>query len=132
MKFRFALASILSVVLTSTTTSANAAEWMEVHDLGDRKLYLSFPPPNPTDKPLLVWSMLSFKQTQSADGNTWQSWVQLEEFDCKKRVKTLKKVVFYPKANAVGQPVQTIEPNQTEPIQPATLGEIVFDLTCKD
>ena len=131
MKFRFAVASILTITLTSAITAANAAEWKEIHDLGDRKLYLSFPPPTPTEKPLLVWSMLSFKQPQNTNGNTWQSWVQLEEFDCQKRVKTLKKVTFYPKAKAVGQPLQTIEPDKLEPIQPATLGEIVFNLTCK-
>ncbi len=132
MKFKYVALSLLTITLTTTMALARSGEWKEIHDLGDRKIYLSFPPPNPYERPLLVWSMLSFKQPQSTNGKTWQSWVQLEEFDCQKRVTSLKKVIFYPKTEAVGQPVQTIEPNETSPVQPATIWKVIFDLICKE
>ena len=110
---------------------ALADEWREIHDLGNRKLYLSFPQPSPSESPILVWSMISFKQPQITDGKEWSSWVQLEEFDCKKRERTLKKVIFYPVKMAKGQPLQSIAPETTEHVQPSTLGAVVFDLKCK-
>lgn len=108
-----------------------AADWREVHDLGDSKLYLRFPPPKYSVKPVRVWSLMSFKKPQQTNGQPWQSWVQLEEFDCQGQNKTGIQVTFYRDAMPIGRPVQELALNETSSVQPGTLGEVIFDLICK-
>jgi hypothetical protein len=110
---------------------ALADNWGEVSDLGDRKLYLRFPPPKYSGKPVRVWSLISYKKPQQTNGKIWQSWVHLEEFDCQGQNTTSKQVTFYRDAMPNGQPVQELQENETSAVQPGTLGEVIFGLICQ-
>lgn len=128
------LSRSIAIALSVTFAASNFAfadDWREIYDLGNRKLYLRFPPPKYSDKPIRVWSLISFKTPQQTNGQAWQSWVHLEEFDCQGQNTTSKQVTFYRDAMPIGQPVQEFKENETSAVQPGTGGEVIFDLICK-
>lgn len=124
-----AMVVALSATMTLAAHDAAAEEWVQMHDFGPFKLFLSFPPPDPETKPLMIWKMQSFKEPQRVGNSVWKSMVILEELDCRRHLTTTRKVIFYPGDEATGAPLKELTPNETEPVMPGA-GAVIFDLTC--
>lgn len=132
MKYRTSIAvTLASTLMLLSSGNAHADQWGELHNFGDRKLFLRFPHPKYVDKPIRVWTLISYKNPQQTNRAVWQSWVHLEEFDCKGENTKSKEITFYPESMAMGQPVKVIHEDETSAIQPGTMGELVFQLVCQ-
>lgn len=132
MNYRASTAvALITTLLLISSGNALADDWHELHDFGNRKLFLRFPTPKYTDKPIKIWTLISFNSPQQTNGRTWTSWVHLEEFDCKGESITGRQTIFYPESMGIGQPVQEMPDNETSAVQPGTIGEAVFQLVCR-
>lgn len=132
MNYRASIAvALITTLLLISSGNALADDWRELHDFGNRKLFLKFPSPKYTDKPIRIWSLISFKIPQQTNGITWSSWVHLEEFNCKGENITSRQITFYSKSMGMGHPVQEMPDNETSAVQPGTMGETVFQLVCQ-
>lgn len=124
--------AILMMLLAIVSSSAVAAEWVEVCHSDNTTAYANLSTIRKAGKKVKMWTLLDFQEPRHFSGSSFMSIMSQNEFDCKEEQSRDIYISFISENMGAGVTIHSeSKPNKWSSITPDSIDESLLKTACR-